>query len=192
MPGKLHLPKLGYGLLRMFRLVRIRSHDTRTHRCTWLPRALGGGSEITKPQKNKYYESAKQKLLLASNKEGHKFSKNRIVQEAMNQTILNAESRNQTVVFKVNPHNMGLILDEQHGLRLMNVKFVQFYRSNYLDHALCEVRDCMVRGKPLGYPVFATNGTRTDLCFFRRKKINKHIKVLYKHTLQILQCWSTT
>ena len=161
MPGKLHLPKLGYGLLRMFRLVRIRSHDTRTHRCTWLPRALGGGSEITKPQKNKYYESAKQKLLLASNKEGHKFSKNRIVQEAMNQTILNAESRNQTVVFKVNPHNMGLILDEQHGLRLMNVKFVQFYRSNYLDHALCEVRDCMVRGKRLGYPVFALNGTRT-------------------------------
>ena len=139
--------------------------------------ALGGKSEITKPQKNKYYESAKQKLLLAGNKEGHKLSKNRIVQEAMNQTILNAESRNQTVVFKVNPHNMGLILDEQHGLRLMNVKFVQFYRSNYLDHALCEVRDCMVRGKPLGYPVFATNGTRTDLCFFRRKKINKHIKV---------------
>lgn len=138
--------------------------------------ALGGKSEITKPQKNKYYESAKQKLLLAGNEEGHKLSQKRIVQEAMNQTILNAESHNQTVVFKVNPKNMGLVLDEQHGLRLMNVKFVQFYRSNYLDHALCEVRDCMVRGKPLGYPVFA-NGTRTDLCFFRRKNKNKHLKV---------------
>ena len=35
----------------------------------------------------------------------------------------------------------------------------------------------MVRGKRLGYPVLATNGTQTDLCFQRRFKKNKHIKV---------------
>ena len=39
-------------------------------------------------------------------------------------------------------------------------------RSNVLDYAICEIRDCF--DKVAGYPVLADTGEKTDLCFSRR------------------------
>jgi len=66
------------------------------------------------------------------------------------------------------------------------VRFAHFYRSNLLDLAVCNVRDCFGPGSKIGYPVFATNGTRTSICFQRRSskvKVKAHIdtSILVKH-----------
>lgn len=46
---------------------------------------------------------------------------------------------------------------------------VNMGRANILDRAVCEVRDCMhENGRRMGWPVFE-NGTRSKLCYVRRR-----------------------
>ena len=130
---------------------------------------LEGKSEIIKPEKNKFYESAKQTL--APN--GEKVSKTKVVREMMHQTLQHVEDSDMTAIFKLGPRKTAIAFGEN-GLLELGVKFIHFYRSNLLDHVLCEVRDCQLRGKRVGYPVFPANGTRTDICFGRRRT---HVKV---------------
>lgn len=49
----------------------------------------------------------------------------------------------------------------------IGVTYAGVYRDNVLDRCICATRDCFADSA--GYPVFASNGTRTDLCFARRK-----------------------
>ncbi len=49
----------------------------------------------------------------------------------------------------------------------IGVAFAGIYRHNVLDRCICATKDCFADAA--GYPVFASNRTRTDLCFARRK-----------------------
>lgn len=49
-----------------------------------------------------------------------------------------------------------------------NVKVATMVRGNPLDRLICQIKDCFPRGLAIGYPVFAGNGSRADLCFDRR------------------------
>ena len=55
------------------------------------------------------------------------------------------------------------------GLDSLGASYSGIYRQNVLDRCICEVRDCFYAAKDFGFPVFAANGTRTDLCFERRE-----------------------
>lgn len=57
--------------------------------------------------------------------------------------------------------------------------FGTMYRENVLDKAVCAVRDCFQ--DTFGYPVFAVNVTKTNLCFKRRQSDAK-IKVFINDT----------
>ena len=48
------------------------------------------------------------------------------------------------------------------------VTYAGVYRENLLDRCICMVRDCFSFASEFGKPVFAQNGTETDLCFGRR------------------------
>ena len=66
------------------------------------------------------------------------------------------------------------------ALNTLGVKFAYFYRYNILDYAVCMARDCFDSRTAYGYPVFSTNGTRTDLCMKRRTsdiKVKAHMNV---------------
>merc|ERR1712086_970810 len=52
------------------------------------------------------------------------------------------------------------------------------YRKNLLDRVVCSIRDCFPGCSACGYPVFAVNGSKANLCFKRREtgaKIKAHI-----------------
>ena len=54
------------------------------------------------------------------------------------------------------------------GLDSLGASYSGMYRQNVLDRCICEIKDCFYAAKDFGFPVFAANGTRTDLCFQRR------------------------
>ena len=63
---------------------------------------------------------------------------------------------------------------------LYDARVTYIYRKNFLDSCICSVRDCF--GPEYGYPVLASNGSRTDLCFERREgKIETKVKLLHPH-----------
>jgi len=72
----------------------------------------------------------------------------------------------QTVVYKWG--DGGILKPLMHRTR-GNLLFGYMYRKNLLDRVVCTVKDCFPGGAAFGYPVFAINGSKTDLCFNRRK-----------------------
>mmetsp|Transcript_5419 Transcript_5419/g.12327 ORF Transcript_5419/g.12327 Transcript_5419/m.12327 type:complete len:484 (+) Transcript_5419:42-1493(+) len=150
--------------------------------------------EIFYAAKNIYWDSAVQKLIQEGgipdtfaeekaqnpDKTKNKPYINKVILEAVNQTILSAAGNNQTLLFKSKPPS---VLTSQNcsvakSLKEMGVAFAYLYRSNILDQAVCEVRDCFNPG--IGYPVLATNGTKTKLCMRRRKvsvKVKAHMNI---------------
>eukprot|EP00928_Gymnodinium_smaydae_P040724 TRINITY_DN2759_c0_g2_i1.p1 TRINITY_DN2759_c0_g2~~TRINITY_DN2759_c0_g2_i1.p1 ORF type:complete len:175 (-),score=37.47 TRINITY_DN2759_c0_g2_i1:252-776(-) len=54
-----------------------------------------------------------------------------------------------------------------------------FWRSNVLDHLVCEVRDCFFRGK--GEYTVNSSGQRLDLCF-KRRFVKEPVKALLNTT----------
>ena len=48
------------------------------------------------------------------------------------------------------------------------ISYRGLYRENILDRCICMVKDCFEGMKAYGRPVFASNGTETNLCFGRR------------------------
>jgi len=83
-----------------------------------------------------------------------------------------ARAAQKTLVFKASTtillRNPRLL----RGLKSMGVRFAMIYRENFLDKCICNVRDCFGTGA-IGYPVYADNGTRSELCFARRKLDDK-------------------
>ena len=94
-----------------------------------------GYSELTKPEKNSYYESAKEKLRF----NGEDAPQAEIILKAMTQTIKASKEQDKTLIFKIDPNRFKDDLLLVSGLRDLGVKFVHFYRRNYLDCALCQV-----------------------------------------------------
>jgi len=66
-------------------------------------------------------------------------------------------------IYKMEKHFIQPLIKRAKGDLLYGI----MKRWNILDKVVCKVRDCFgVEG--IGYPVFAVNGTKTDLCFKRR------------------------
>lgn len=76
-----------------------------------------------------------------------------------------AEKLGQGFYFKVDTKHVEGTWRKK--LDQLGVAFVGMYRENVLDRCICTTKDCLVDAA--GYPVFQNNGTRTDLCFARRK-----------------------
>jgi len=85
-------------------------------------------------------------------------------------------SKGQTLVNKISPTDF---LTHWKVLEKMGVDYVYMSRRNALDICVCYVRDCILGGPEIGYPVFGNNGTKTDLCFKRRKSGEK-IQAFFK------------
>lgn len=75
--------------------------------------------------------------------------------------------RGKTLLFKWGEYIFDHFAD---GVGRENVLFGGVVRENVLDLLICHIRDCFGTGtpQPLGYPVFAANGSKADLCFGRR------------------------
>ena len=155
-----------------------------------------GDEEIFYRHKNRYWDTAVNKLIdegyathddiaekavpqdLHATEAYPYFDK--VIVEAVDQTILS--HGNKTLLFKSKPPK---VLQQRNctvakALNKLGVKFAYFYRHNILDFAVCMARDCFNSRRQYGYPVFATNGTRTDLCFKRRRsdiKVKAHMNV---------------
>jgi hypothetical protein len=114
-------------------------------------------SEILKPEKNKYYNHTAVHLGLETYAT-ETLRTLRVRQEE-------AAALGQVLVFKASTPR----LDKEpllQGMINMGAIFYLVDRHNPLDKCVCFIRDCFSSGT--GYPVFANNGSRTDLCFERR------------------------
>ena len=72
------------------------------------------------------------------------------------------------------------------SLQALNPVMVAMYRDNHFDRCICSVRDCFDKHL-YGYPVFAVNNTKTDLCFKRRKYPEVKVKA-YLYDDSIVDC----
>lgn len=133
--------------------------------------------ELLKPEKNPFYEEARKKL----KNMGHSTAYGSVMLQAVKDMQEDARLANQTVFFKADVSHLtkgGSTLVK--GLKKMGASFARMYRGNFLDRCVCVVRDCMGWSNLLGYPVFASNGTKTDMCFKRRRS-EEHTKAVLKH-----------
>jgi hypothetical protein len=128
------------------------------------------GYESMKPEKNRWYDSAKQKLLAANRTADFED----VILEALSQMNDLARSKNQTLIFKCQLSLFRNNARIREGLTNMGFLFTAIYRENSLDSSVCTVRDCFA--PEFGYPVIASNGTRADLCFKRRAQKDIQIK----------------
>ena len=66
------------------------------------------------------------------------------------------------------------------GLEYLNPTYYGVYRENTLRRCICMVKDdCFFpKYKDAGYPVFAQNGTKSNVCSHRRDIPNLHIQVM--------------
>lgn len=114
--------------------------------------------EIYKPQNNSMFELAKE---LAP-------KESRTIDIIVNATLMlkqEAFQNGQTVVYKWGD---GGILKPLMQRTRGDLLFGYMYRKNILDKVVCSVKDCF-SGSAFGYPVFAVNGSKANLCFNRRE-----------------------
>jgi len=76
-----------------------------------------------------------------------------------------ASKHQKMLLFKIESYR--LVLDT---LKELGTKIIYTYRGNYLDRAICTVRDCFK--EDMGDLVYV-NGTKADVCFHRRKSDEK-------------------
>ena len=121
--------------------------------------------ELMKPHKNKLFQKAKERV----KNSGEKPTYERVIVESLEMYYQQASSRGEILLF-----NSGStrFLNTLAGMKKIGIRFGHMYRSNSLDRCVCMVRDCFDGGS-YGFPVFANNGTKTDLCFQRRKSSEK-------------------
>jgi len=120
-----------------------------------------GSEPLLRPeQKNVFYVNARTSLHQRFNREP---TRNEILSESL--VLYNQKSfqTNRILLIKANSIPK-LVIDT---LKTMGARFAFTYRSNVLDRAVCAVRDCFLKGDPIGCQVFS-NGTRADMCFNRR------------------------
>jgi len=103
----------------------------------------------------------------------------------MNQALRNmkreALEKKTTVVVKFEPWRYE---GAKQGLRDINPSLVHMYRRNILDRYICTIRDCFDTGfqnrhpEKQSYPVDATTGEETDLCYQRRFRKDVAVKAV--------------
>ena len=129
--------------------------------------------EPMKRKNNKYWGEARKNL----EERGEDMVHSNVLMEAMKLMHLDAQSRQEVLVVKSGSlpflHNFAKF--EQMGM-----KFTFLYRWNALDRCVCMVRDCFAKDMNYGFPVFASNGTKSDLCFSRRAA-DEEIKAVFHH-----------
>jgi hypothetical protein len=143
-----------------------------------LPRIRNSGNhELLKPDKNRYYKQAYNDLVTtATTKEGREPKYGDVIVEALRRIHRGAISQGQVLYFKA---DLSLLLQEGvlAGLQQIGAVFVHMYRWNALDRCVCQVRDCFK--EKFGHPVHADNGTKTELCFQRRKHPETKVKAFF-------------
>jgi hypothetical protein len=122
----------------------------------------GFNSEILTKRKNVWYEET------------------RDMNQALQLMAKEAGEVNTTVVVKYVPWNLD---GAKEGIRSIKQKVVFLHRHNLLDYYICRIRDCMeIDSRVFGdesnhsYPVDASTGEETDLCFGRRHQTNVTVK----------------
>ena len=131
--------------------------------------------EILKPQKNPLYEQAEQKLKTERGIKEPTYTE--ITIESLLMGSKSAKFNNQSIALTVGQIHLEKLLVDN-SMKELDISFGHFYRENVLDLLLCRVRDCS--RKNIGYPVFAANNSKTELCFQRRKHPEIELKVWLK------------
>lgn len=128
-----------------------------------------GNTEVYKPNKNPFFKEAKRSMPKGT-------SERDLVIAAT--VMLNQEEyeKNRSTLFKWK-HSMLRDILEKMGSE--NVLVGSLIRKNVLDGLICSVRDCFLKGRKIGYPVFV-NGSRTELCFSRRNVQNEKIMAYFR------------
>jgi len=147
-------------------------------------------SELLKPAKNPFYDSVQQTLekkyqsgILPS-----KPTYNDIMLESLIEMHHKYQQNDENLFFKANQqflYTIGSLNTLFNQLLQNNSKFASLYRANIVDHAICSIRDCFGDTEDIGYDVFATNGTRSDLCF-KRRFVNDETKVHISNTHEFI------
>jgi hypothetical protein len=122
------------------------------------------GKEPNVPRRNRFYDEALEKLRKRLKKEP---TSSQIVAESFK--ILNDITIKRGKILLIKLSNIRE--DMLEPLKEMGAKYAFTYRDNVLDRAVCVTRDCFQKNN-LGYQVFS-NGTRSELCFDRRKSKDK-------------------
>jgi hypothetical protein len=122
------------------------------------------GKEPNVPRRNKFYDEAVENLRKKLSKEP---TPSQIVAESFKIIHEKTKSWNKILLIKLS----NIREDMLQPLKEMGAKYAFTYRENVLDRAVCVTRDCFQKNN-LGYQVFS-NGTRSELCFDRRKSKEK-------------------
>ena len=83
----------------------------------------------------------------------------------------NAEQSKQLFYFKV--HTPKVEGKYRESLDEIGINYFGVYRDNVIDRCICTTKDCFANSA--GYPVFKHNGTKTGICFDRRKQKRKQM-----------------
>ena len=144
-----------------------------------------------KVHKNIYYDAAKEELDAegelddysmdtTANDDNDLHQQHVIIMRALQMMQQDYMQRNQTMMVKVNiMHDLTAYVIE--SFQQMNASFTHMYRSNVLDYQICMTKDCF-NIPQIGYTVHE-NGTKSNLCFERRKSPSNSTKVHFNPEL---------
>ena len=79
-----------------------------------------------------------------------------------------AQDLHRIFFFQANPEQIQEFRQE---LDAMGASYTRVFRENAFDRCICQVRGCIVN-ETYGYPVFAANGTKANLCNPRKKELD--------------------
>ena len=133
----------------------------------------GATFEFLHTNKNPRQNKSKNKFYNEILKEKHISAEDANYEEVMVESIKRAQAKATEAgvffFFKADIGRLRMNSGLKNGLDSLRASYSGVYRWNVLDRCICEIRDCFSAAKDFGFPVFAANGTRTDLCFERRE-----------------------
>lgn len=100
----------------------------------------------------------------------------------------NAKKFNGVMFFKASVPQFKK-LKERFDQELDGISYIGLYRENALDRCACLVKDCFhnAKAKDYGDSVFASNGTKSDMCFQRRKHPEVKIQAKFHNVEKCLK-----
>mmetsp|Transcript_19585 Transcript_19585/g.23994 ORF Transcript_19585/g.23994 Transcript_19585/m.23994 type:complete len:412 (-) Transcript_19585:152-1387(-) len=119
----------------------------------------------TNEYKNKYFHTIVKKKKLTAKQIKRQYDD--IMIESIQRAQADAKKSSSVMFFKAKIKKYKK-LRKRFDRDLDRVSYAGVYRGNVLDRCICMVRDCFYEARNDGKPVFAVNGTETDLCFNRR------------------------
>lgn len=95
-----------------------------------------------------------------------------------------ANEQNKAVIFKANIKQYQIY---HNHLKKLHPTYFGVYQRDALRRCICMVKDCFRGVIHDGYPIFAENGTQTDLCFKRRSQHEVPIQVVLTNATHCLE-----